>query len=130
MRQQTHWEHVYQKKDAKDVSWFQPYPKVSMELIHNANLGKREAIIDVGGGASTLVDALLDAQYQSVSVLDISNEGLLQSQSRLGERAHQVTWLVDDVTTFEAPERYQLWHDRAVFFGSRRRRDSDLSAPR
>lgn len=115
MSQQIHWEHVYQQKDSKMVSWYQPYPRTSMELIQQSQLENDARIIDVGGGASTLVDSLLDAQYRSVSVLDISQEALHTTQNRLGEKAKNVRWLAQDITAFRPSERYQLWHDRAVF---------------
>ncbi len=110
-----HWEAVYQQKQVDEVSWFQPKPTYSLDFISDSGIQPQQAMIDVGGGASTLVDALLDAGYQDVSVLDIAYTALQHAQTRLGERATQVTWLQSDITAFVPPKTYALWHDRAVF---------------
>ncbi|MBA2664379.1 MAG: class I SAM-dependent methyltransferase [Bradymonadaceae bacterium] len=114
MERKAHWEGVYTEKSPSDVSWFQPRPALSLELIEACSLGRAEAIIDIGGGASLLVDHLLDRGHGQVSVLDISAAGLAASRQRLGERAPSVCWLEADITDVAlAPQR--LWHDRAVF---------------
>lgn len=112
---QHHWEQVYQNKLSTEVSWYQEYPGRSMSMIEKAAAAAGDAIIDVGGGASLLVDSLLQHGYQRLAVLDISAAALACAQQRLCERAAQVEWLVADVTRFEPPHRYSLWHDRAVF---------------
>jgi len=106
---------VYGTKQSTEVSWFQPVPEKSLELIRATGVGHSDAILDAGGGASTLVDNLLADGFRDVSVLDISARALAESQRRLGDRAADVRWIETDVTRFEPERRYALWHDRAVF---------------
>lgn len=110
-----HWESVYRSKAAGDVSWFQPHAASSLRLIEGCT--DRDAhIIDVGGGASVLVDDLLDAGYRNLTVLDLAESALAASRSRLGARAQSVQWIAGDITGAELPvARYDVWHDRAVF---------------
>jgi len=115
MNQKEHWQHVYQTKDPTDVSWFQCQPTLSLQLIGNTGLGKNQSIIDVGSGASMLVDCLLGASFLHVAVLDISADALKHAKQRLGARADAVEWFEADVTDFAPPHQYDLWHDRAVF---------------
>lgn len=115
MQRKGHWEQVYATRAVDEVSWFQPDPNCSMRLIQAAKIGKTEPLIDIGGGASRLVDALMDADYVDLSVLDISGRALTLTQDRLSARASRVQWLETDVTAFTPPRRYALWHDRAVF---------------
>jgi Trans-aconitate methyltransferase len=115
MDRKQHWENVYAQKQPAEVSWFQPRPEYSLRLIAAAGIDKALPVIDVGGGASHLVDNLLAADYRDVSVLDISATALAHTRERLGDRAAQVTWIEADVTAFEPPKTYALWHDRAVF---------------
>jgi trans-aconitate methyltransferase len=111
-----HWEQVYESKTADAVSWFQARPNTSLAFIADSELSPDAPIIDVGGGASTLIDHLLDLGYANLSVLDISAHALAQAKARLGAaRARRVHWLVQDVTRFVPPQPYALWHDRAVF---------------
>lgn len=116
MHSKDHWEKVYSTKAADDVSWFQPHADMSMRLIHDSGLSKGAAIIDVGGGASTLVDDLLNEGYGNITVLDLSGAALETSRSRLGPLADGVQWMEADIThaDFE-PHSLDLWHDRAVF---------------
>jgi 2-polyprenyl-3-methyl-5-hydroxy-6-metoxy-1,4-benzoquinol methylase len=117
MNAKTHWESIYSAKQATEVSWYQAHPQLSLDLIrHAASNNPAAAIIDVGGGASTLVDHLLDDGFTDVTVLDISARALLAAQIRLGERASRVTWIEADVTTADLPvHHFAVWHDRAVF---------------
>ncbi len=115
MNRQQHWNHVYQTKGSQDVSWYQRRPELSLALIAASGLSKDAGVIDVGGGASTLIDCLLDAGYTRLAVLDVSGVVLTQTRARLGARAAGVEWFETDVTTFEPPHRFGLWHDRAVF---------------
>lgn len=115
MKRQEHWNKVYETRGADEVSWYQRRPDVSLALIAESGVGKEAGIIDVGGGASTLVDRLLDAGYRGLAVLDISGTALRLSRKRLGSRADAVEWFEADVTTFSPPHRFGLWHDRAVF---------------
>jgi 2-polyprenyl-3-methyl-5-hydroxy-6-metoxy-1,4-benzoquinol methylase len=112
---QEHWNHVYQTKGTDDVSWYQRRPDLSLALIAASGVSKDAGIIDVGGGASTLVDFLLDDGCTRLAVLDLSGVALGYSHSRLGARASAVEWFEADVTSFTPPRRYGLWHDRAVF---------------
>jgi SAM-dependent methyltransferase len=115
MNRRQHWNRVYATKDQDAVSWYQRRPDVSLALIAASAVGRDEGIIDVGGGASTLVDCLLDAGYTRLAVLDLSGVALGHSRARLGARATAVEWFEADVTAFEPPHRFGLWHDRAVF---------------
>jgi ubiquinone/menaquinone biosynthesis C-methylase UbiE len=116
MQNKDHWEKVYSTKAPEGVSWFQPHADMSMRLIRASGLGHGAAIIDVGGGASTLVDDLLDDGYRNVTVLDLSSAALAESRRRLGPRGASVRWMEADITraVFE-PHCLDLWHDRAVF---------------
>jgi hypothetical protein len=114
---QAHWENVYRTKAETEVSWFQKTPTLSLDFVHSAGVGKDAAIIDIGGGKSRLVDALLDEGYTALFVLDISQKAVAETKARLGQRASHVTWIVGDVTAWEPERTYDLWHDRAVFGG-------------
>ena len=111
---QRHWERVYGSKQSTDVSWYQPRPERSLQLIRDTGISADTPIIDVGGGASTLADHLLDDGYRDVTVLDIAASAFEQCRARLGSRAEQIEWIVADVTRFEPARQYGLWHDRAV----------------
>jgi SAM-dependent methyltransferase len=115
MDRKQHWEEVYETKSPDEVSWFQQRPEVSLRLIAGMGLGKTDGIIDVGGGASVLVDFLLDEGYENLTVLDISAAALARARQRVGERAAKVKWIEADVTVFQSPATFALWHDRAVF---------------
>ena len=115
MNRQEYWNQVYQTKGSQDVSWHQRRPDLSLALIAASGVGKDAGIIDVGGGASTLVDFLLDDGYSQLAVLDLSGVALSHSRTRLGARADRVEWFEADVTSFQPPHRFDLWHDRAVF---------------
>ena len=116
MNRAQHWDTVYQNKAVDQVSWFQPHAKTSLTLIESLCPERAARIIDVGAGASVLVDDLLDAGYQHLTVLDIAAPALTVSKARLGTRAATVDWRVGDVTTVALPEAsFDVWHDRAVF---------------
>lgn len=110
-----HWEQVYEIRSPQEVSWFQTYPKPSLDLILTSNLDKNQTIIDVGGGASTLVDYLIGLGFTNISVLDISEKALQYSQQRLKEKYKQIQWYTQDILNFTATQKFDLWHDRAVF---------------
>lgn len=112
---QNHWNRVYTTKATDAVSWYQTQPRNSLELIAAANLASDAPIIDVGGGASVLVDCLLDAGHTALCVLDISGAALDAARKRLRARAGSARWIEADVREFEPPQRYDLWHDRAAF---------------
>jgi 2-polyprenyl-3-methyl-5-hydroxy-6-metoxy-1,4-benzoquinol methylase len=110
----THWERVYTTKGEREVSWFQENPVPSLELIGLAVLPTDAAVIDIGGGASRLVDALAERKIGKITVLDLSAVALDAARERLGEKGADVKWVVADVTTWEPSQTYDLWHDRAA----------------
>jgi trans-aconitate methyltransferase len=112
---QSHWEGVYTTKGEDQVSWFQETPAISLELIDFVGATKTFAIIDIGAGASRLADCLVSRGYEHLTVLDISAAALAAARSRMGEKANRVTWIRADVTAWEPPQSYDLWHDRAAF---------------
>ncbi len=112
----THWETIYRTKQPHEVSWFQREAMISLALIRRAAPEVTAKIIDVGGGASTLVDGLVAAGYRGVTVLDLSPSALETSRRRLGAAAHDVTWLEADALSVDIPPgQFDVWHDRAVF---------------
>lgn len=113
--QQAHWENVYKTKDERAVSWFQAKPDISLDLIRATGVGANASIIDIGGGASRLVDALVAEGFKAVTVLDLSEKALAISKARLGEKGALVRWVVADVTTWDPSQTYDVWHDRATF---------------
>ncbi len=114
-RRQSHWQGVYRDNLPTEVSWYQPVPEKSLQLIRATGVGSSAPILDVGGGASTLVDNLLAEGFADISVLDISGKALESSRVRLGDRANKVYWIETDVTKFAPSRCYAVWHDRAVF---------------
>ena len=116
VRVKDHWEHVYSTKATDAVSWFQAHADLSLRLIRGTGVAPDGSIIDVGGGASTLVDDLLSNGFTNVTVLDVSATALNAARHRLGARATAVRWLEADITqTSLPPHAYDVWHDRAVF---------------
>lgn len=116
MQTGTHWEDVYASRPADSVSWYQPCAERSLRLIGAAAAGQNAAIIDVGGGASTLIDGLLASGFDDVTVVDLSASALGASKARLGARAGRPTWIAGDILSLDLPaHRFDIWHDRAVF---------------
>ena len=116
MQSRDHWEKVYTTKASDAVSWFQPHADFSVGLIKTTGVDRDAAIIDVGGGASTLVDDLLADGYTDLTVLDLSAAALAAARQRLGARAAEVKWIAADITRADLPaNHYDIWHDRAVF---------------
>jgi SAM-dependent methyltransferase len=116
MNRAEHWEHVYQTKGPDQVSWFQAEARLSRQLIESFAPARSSAIIDIGAGASTLVDGLLDTGYTALSVVDLSPAALAVARARIGARAHRVEWLAADVLEAPLPaQTFDVWHDRAVF---------------
>jgi SAM-dependent methyltransferase len=111
----SHWENIYSGKAENEVSWFQPYPKTSVEFLELFKLPLTANIIDIGGGDSHLADILLDKGYKNVWVLDISANAIERAKRRSGEKAGKVHWIVSDITEFEPPVQFDCWHDRATF---------------
>jgi len=112
---QAHWQNVYSTKAEKEVSWFQENPAPSLELIAATGISTDAAVIDVGGGASRLVDRLIEKGFGRVAILDVSEKALEATKRRLGRRGDEINWIVADVTTWNPSGPYDLWHDRAAF---------------
>jgi trans-aconitate methyltransferase len=112
---QNHWDNVYTTKGDNQVSWFQETPEPSLELIARTGALRSSAIIDIGGGSSRIAEHLISQGYEDVTVLDLSAAALAAARSRLGDRASQAAWLAADVTRWEPPRTYDIWHDRAAF---------------
>jgi len=110
-----HWENIYKTKPLHEVSWFQPKPETSLDFLRFYDVPKSARIIDIGGGDSFLVDHLLSLGYTNITVLDISELSIERAKVRLGILAENVCWMVQDVTKFQATEKYDFWHDRAAF---------------
>ncbi len=111
----AHWDDTYTAKAETQVSWYQPNPERSLALIEAASPNRSASIIDVGGGASRLVDELLAAGYLDLTVLDLSQVSLDRSKVRLGALACKVSWIVSDITQWQPQRTWDVWHDRAVF---------------
>ncbi len=111
-----HWKQVYSKQRSDQLGWYKPHLSTSLDLITKCKLNQQARIIDIGGGASTLVDDLLDSGFEQITVMDIAQSALDQVRCRLSKRACLAKWLVGDITTMDLPpNHYDLWHDRAVF---------------
>jgi SAM-dependent methyltransferase len=116
MTSKAHWDRVYSSKPAEAVSWFAPHLETSLKLIHAASTNKDAAIIDIGGGESTLVDDLFNEGYQNLSVLDISQKAIDVAKGRMGQNADRLHWYCADITQASLPEaHFDIWHDRAAF---------------
>ena len=124
-----HWEKIYEEKDPREVSWFQVEPVISLKILKRIS-DNHDQIIDVGGGASVLVDHLLKLGYSKVAVLDISGKAIEHAKKRLRDLSDKVEWYEKDVTQFTPPHPYDVWHDRAVFhfLTDRQSRESYLNA--
>lgn len=110
-----HWENIYHTKNFEEVGWFQAKPETSLEFLEKFKVPKDAKIIDCGGGESYFVDNLLDLGYQDITVVDISEKALEKVKKRLGSRANKVKWIIADISSFQPPEKYDFWHDRAAF---------------
>lgn len=110
-----HWEQAWSGRPAERMSWHQAEPTRSLAMIEDAGLAPGDALIDIGGGASTLAGHLLARGFEDVTVLDLSRSALDAARRAMGHAADQVTWVEEDVTAFRPGRNYQLWHDRAVF---------------
>ena len=109
MELQRHWDEIYGSRSPDDVSWYEPIPSLSLKLIAHSLDEGAESVIDIGGGASTLVDRLLDLGVKRAAVLDISEAGLDISKHRLGSRARLVEWIIGDVTSLEDVGQFDVW---------------------
>ncbi len=112
---QEHWTKVYNENSTDSVSWYQAAPEPSLQALDRFGASASSSLIDIGGGASNLVDALLDRDWRDVTVLDIAAPALEAARQRLGPRKSRVHWEIADVTDWLPSRRYDVWHDRAVF---------------
>ncbi|HUC52234.1 MAG TPA: class I SAM-dependent methyltransferase [Xanthobacteraceae bacterium] len=126
----THWENVYHTKSERAVSWFQETPAISLDLIRATGVTADAAIIDVGGGASRLADALLGDGFRAVTVLDVSDAALETSRTRIGPAGAMIKWIAADVTAWTPAASYDVWHDRAAFHFLTERKDRTAYAER
>lgn len=110
-----HWEKIYTDKSLPEVSWYQPIPRTSLELLKTLDISPTDAIIDIGGGDSFLADNLLEQGYGDLTVLDISEKAIERAKTRLGKDSGRINWIVSDVTAFRPKKKYDCWHDRAAF---------------
>ncbi len=116
MGRREHWEHVYRSKAANAVSWYRPHLEASLGLIEQEARSRQAAILDIGGGASTLADDLISAGFEDVTVLDVAEAALEVARERMGEAAKKVRWVAADFLEAELEaKRYDICHDRAVF---------------
>lgn len=115
MEDESHWNAVYRTKPSDSVSWYQPSPEPSLRALERFGVPRSASLIDVGGGASNLVDALIQRGWSDLSVLDIAAPALEVAKARLGEAATSVQWQVADITSWVPDRSYDVWHDRAVF---------------
>jgi ubiquinone/menaquinone biosynthesis C-methylase UbiE len=112
----THWKNIYGQKKPSEVSWYKPHLDLSLRVLTSAGLNPSSRLIDVGAGASTLVDDLVKQGVKAITILDISGEALAVSKARLGQQADEVEWIEADITQAKLrKEYYDIWHDRAVF---------------
>lgn len=111
---QSHWEVIYTSKSENEVSWFEESPALSLEMIDQVSATRTSSVIDIGGGASRLVDHLVDC-FDDVAILDLSRAALQTAKTRVGKQADRVRWIVADATIWEPDKGYDIWHDRAAF---------------
>lgn len=130
--QAEHWESLYREREPTAVSWYQPSPAISLAMFDRLGVGADQRIVDVGGGASVLVDQLVDRHFTDVTVLDIAAAAMGQARERLGESSERVHWLHQDVIGWRPDRLYEVWHDRAVFhfLVDERQRDAYLATLR
>ena len=110
----NHWENIYKNKNEDEVSWFQQIPSSSIKLIKSIGIDNPK-IIDVGSGRSKLLKSLIDIGYNNLTYLDISEAALKRSKEFLGDQSNKVKWIVEDILNFKTEEKFDIWHDRAVF---------------
>lgn len=114
-KRKEHWENVFSTKQETEVSWYEESPKTSLDFIHKLNIDKDAKIIDIGGGDSYLIDALLELGYTNLYLLDISSKAIERIKNRLGVKAAKVTFIVSDILEFKPDTEFDFWHDRASF---------------
>jgi trans-aconitate methyltransferase len=126
----AHWQAVYTTKAEDEVSWFEQHPATSLRLIKDAQPSADSVIIDIGGGASRLVDALAGEGFRSLAVLDVSAAALEAAKTRLGPTSADIEWINADVTRWQPARIYDIWHDRAAFHFLTEKADRDAYVER
>ena len=111
----AHWNKIYSKRSAENVGWYQPNPIPSIKMIETSGFDKNIKIIDIGGGDCYLAEHLLDLGFKNISVLEISEVAIERAKKRMEEKAEQINWICSNILDFDPSEKYDLWHDRAVF---------------
>ncbi len=111
----AHWEQIYEKKAPNEVSWFEPVPQVSLELIGEAGIDRNAPAVDIGGGESRLAGELLTRGFTDITVADISSTALDEAKQQLGDQAEEIDWVEADIRDHDFGRRFDLWHDRAAF---------------
>ena len=114
MDRTEHWDRIYERRSPREVSWYEQRPSISIRWVREAVAGGARSLLDVGGGASALVDDVLELGLHRIAVLDISERALQASRERLGTRADHVEWLVGDVTAVDDVGMFDIWHDRPL----------------
>ena len=115
MEPRDHWNRVYTTKSDEEVSWFEPLPTISVQMLKAAGVTPESCVVDVGGGDSRLVDYLVAQGLDCVAVLDVSGAALDRAKARIGRRAEQLMWIESDVAASWTLKPMDVWHDRAVF---------------
>lgn len=111
----NHWNKIYKTKDTDKLGWFHPNPTPSLDMLKTTGFNKDISIIDIGGGESYFAEQLLDLGYKNISVIDISERGIERAKKRIGEKAKNIHWICSNILDFKPTQKYDLWHDRAVF---------------
>ncbi len=111
----NHWNKIYNTKKADEVGWFQPNPTPSLGMLKTSGFNKNISIIDIGGGDSYFAEHLLNLGYKNITVLDVSELAIERAKKRIGEKAKNIKWICSNILDFKPTEKYDLWHDRAVF---------------
>jgi 2-polyprenyl-3-methyl-5-hydroxy-6-metoxy-1,4-benzoquinol methylase len=125
-KRKHHWEQFWSTSEPRNASWYQESPDASLSLVDAAGIEPGAHVLDVGGGASTLTDSLLERGFENISILDVSESAITHAKTRLGACSERVSWIIGDVTAFRSETPIDLWHDRAVLHFLTEKRDRDL----
>ena len=115
INKKQHWENVFATKKETEVSWYQEKPETSLQFFERNNIPKTAKILEIGGGDSYLIDNLLEQRFESITLLDISENAIERIKKRLGEKAEKVRFVVSDILDFSSIEKFDVIHDRASF---------------
>lgn len=115
MDKRKHWDTIYTEKSFDEVSWYQKEPFTSLALINKYGKGTHVKLIDIGAGDSYLATSLLKHGFIDITVVDISEAAINRAKNRMAADADKISWITADITEFENPKKFDLWHDRATF---------------